>query len=204
MESRSTAFPADLLPELTYDKLSRLRPRAQLYVHVHRDVLAGAATGVVRVEGLGPMLPGDALELLGRTTRVDVQPVIDLADLVSVNSYEHPEAIKNRVHLTAGGDYFPYATCLTRDVDLDHPTPYQPDGPPGQTGTHNSGPLVRRHHRVKTHAGFRARQIGPGRYLWRTPHGRELVVDPAGTHPVRPSRPVQLVYPSVDLVYDAA
>ena len=33
--------------------------------------------------------------------------------------------------------------------------------PPGrQTGVHNSGPLGRRHHRWKTHAGFRARQSG--------------------------------------------
>lgn len=130
--------------------------------------------------------------------------MIDLAEPVSVNSYEHPEAIRDRVHLTAGGDYFPYATCLTRDVDLDHPTPYEPAGPPGQTGTHNSGPLTRRHHRVKTPTGFRARQIGPGRYLWRTPHGRELVVDPAGTHAVPRPGSVQLIHPTVELVYEAA
>jgi hypothetical protein len=161
---------------------------------VHRDVLAGDATGVARVEGMGPMLPVEALEFLARTTRVDVQPVIDLADQISVNGYEHPDAVAERVHLLAVGDYFPYATCLTRHVDLDHPTPYYPDGPPGQTGTHNSGPLARRHHRVKTHAAFAAQQLGPGRYLWRTPHGRELIVDHIGTRRL----------PKLELVYDAA
>jgi hypothetical protein len=193
-KSAATAFPADLLDRLTYAELARLRPKARLHVHVHRDVLAGDATGVARAEGLGPMLPGEALEFLARTTRVDVQPVIDLADQISVNGYEHPDAVAERVHLLAVGDYFPYATCLTRHVDLDHPTPYYPDGPPGQTGTHNSGPLARRHHRVKTHAAFAAQQLGPGRYLWRTPHGRELIVDHIGTRRL----------PKLELVYDAA
>jgi hypothetical protein len=194
MESRSTAFPADLLDQITATNLARLRPRAKLYVHCDHDVLAGETSGVVRVEGLGPMLPGDALELLARTTRVDVHPVIDLAEAISVNAYEHPDALAERVHLTAVGDYFPYATCLTRDVDLDHPVPYDPGGPPGQTGTHNSGPLARRHHRVKTHAGYHSQQIGPGRYLWRTPHGRELIVDHTGTRRL----------PTLEFVYDAA
>ena len=115
-----------------------------------------------------------------------VKPVIDLTDQVSVNAYEHPEALKERIHLTRVGDYFPYATSTTREVDLDHPTPYQPTGPPGQTGTHNSGPLTRRHHRLKTHTGFRARQTGPGTYLWRTPHGNYLRIDHTGTHPTTP------------------
>jgi hypothetical protein len=194
MESRSTAFPAHLLDQITCANLARLRPRAKLHVHLHRDVLVGDVTGVARVEGIGPMLPGDALELLARTTRVDLQPVIDLAEQVSVNCYEHPDAVADRVHLLSGGDYFPYASCLTRDVDLDHPTPYEPDGPPGQTGTHNSGPLTRRHHRVKTHAGYTSLQIGPGRYLWRTPHGRELIVDHTGTRRL----------PKLELIYDAA
>jgi hypothetical protein len=194
MESRSTAFPADLLDRITYADLARLRPRAKLYLHCHRDVLAGQTTGVVRVEGVGPMLPGDALEFLARTSRVDVQPVIDLAEAVSVNAYEHPVALAEQVHLTSVGDYFPYATCLTRDADLDHPVPYDPGGPPGQTGTHNSGPLTRRHHRVMTHAGFDSQQIGPARYLWRTPHGRELIVDHTGTRRL----------PKLEFVYDAA
>ena len=74
-----------------------------------------------------------------------MRPVIDLHDQISVNAYEHPEAVKERVHLTRVGDYFPYATGTTRGADLDHPPPYDDTGPPGQTGTPNSGPLTRRH-----------------------------------------------------------
>ncbi|HRD62840.1 MAG TPA: HNH endonuclease, partial [Nocardioides sp.] len=69
-----------------------------------------------------------------------------------------------------------------RSVDFDHPDPYKPNGPPGQTGDHNAAPLGRRHHRAKTHLGYRVRQLGPGTYLWRTPHGLLRLVDRDGTH----------------------
>lgn len=56
-----------------------------------------------------------------------------------------------------------------------------PQGPPGQTGMHNSGPLGRRHHRWKTHAGYVSRQSGTTRWVWRTPYGRHYLVDHRGT-----------------------
>ena len=82
-------------------------------------------------------------------------------------------------------------------VDLDHPTPYDHghrdgddgrDPPPDQTGSHNSGPLGRRHHRWKTHAGYRSRQCGEGRYVWLTPHGLGFLVDHTGTHRIHPEK----------------
>ena len=36
--------------------------------------------------------------------------------------------------------------------------------------------------------GFRARQIGPGSDVWRTPHGHYLEVDRTGTHPITSER----------------
>jgi hypothetical protein len=143
---------------------------------------------VARVEGLGPVTLTELRELLART-ELRIQPVIDLADRVRGTAYEHTESLKERVHLATGGDYWPYATSTNRTVDYDHPTPYRhpPDGQPpepGQTGTHNSGPLGRRHHRWKTHAGYRARQAGEGRYAWLTPHGLGYLVDHRGTQPI--------------------
>ncbi|MDF9714830.1 hypothetical protein [Nocardioides sp. ChNu-99] len=182
--SRATAFPADLLDALRTTDWSALRPRSTLYVHLHEAVLLGE-TGVTRVEQLGPRTL-TALQGLLAGAEVTVRPVIDLADRVRTTAYEHPESLRERVHLVTGGDYWPYATSTSRAVDLDHPTPYDDTGPPGraQTGTHNSGPLGRRHHRWKTHAGYRSRQTGPGRYVWSTPHGLGFLVDHAGTHVV--------------------
>ena len=189
------AFPADLLDALRCLDETRLRPRAVLHVHLHETVLRNAVPGVARVEGIGPMLGDDVVELLGHT-HVTVQPVLDLAEHISTNAYEHPETLRNRIHLTTIGDYFPYASSTSRDVDLDHPTPYDPQGPPGQTGTHNAGPLTRTHHRIKTHGGWTSRQTGPGSYAWRSPHGHHYLVDHRGTHPVPPDIGSGLLSPS--------
>jgi hypothetical protein len=56
----------------------------------------------------------------------------------------------------------------------------------GVTATSHSRPLGRRHHRWKTHAGYRSRQCGEGRYVWLTPHGLGFLVDHTGIHRIHP------------------
>ena len=202
-DSRTTAFPADLLDALRSVDPKKLAPPATLYVHLHQAALTGVE-GVARVEGVGPMLYPQVTEMLA-TRHVTIRGVVDLNDHVCVDAYEHPEAVRERVHLARVGDYFPYAAATNRRfVDLDHPTPYlhaaadhpapakrdirdRTDRPSGQTGTHNSGPLTRKHHRIKTHApGWAARQLGPGVYVWQTPHHLYRLVDHTGTHRLPP------------------
>lgn len=185
--SRALAFPADLLAALRSIDPTRLRPRATLYVHLTDQGLLHPETGVARIEDLGPLLAAHVRTLLGHC-QVQVKPVIDVAEEVAAVCYEHAEPVKERVWMLVGGrDTFPWATGRTRRVDYDHPDPYRHGGPPGQTGTHNSQPLSRRNHRYKTHAGYRCRQLGPGTYAWRTPHGHHLIVGPHGTEPLDPS-----------------
>lgn len=196
--ARALAFPADLLDALRGVDLRPLAPRAVLHVHLHEAALhAGdGGDGVARVEGFGPVTLTRLVELLGRHD-LKVQPVKDLSDRVRHTAYEHPESLRDQVHLVTGGDYWPFATSTSRQVDLDHPTPYDHgnrdrddgrDPPPGQTGSHNSGPLGRRHHRWKTHAGYRSRQCGEGRYVWLTPHGLGFLVDHTGSHRIHPEK----------------
>ena len=100
-------------------------------------------------------------------------------------------------------------------MDYDHPTPYvllDHGGPPGQTGTHNSGPLGRRHHKWKTHAGYRSRQSGAGRYVWTTPNGLAFIVDHTGSRPIdpapsqsdprRPTQALEIYFAPFDIVVD--
>jgi hypothetical protein len=188
---RALAFPADLLGALRNLDPDRLRPRGVLYVHLHEAALTGAATtqvstggaGVARVEGLGPHSLAQLTELLGHS-RVAVQPVIDLRDQISVNRYEHPTRIKERIHLQHPGDAFPHASRVSRHVDLDHRVAYRAQGPPGQTGTRNGQPLGRTGHRAKTHLGYQCIAIASGGTLWRSPHGLHRLVDQHGTHPL--------------------
>ncbi len=192
--SRALAFPADLLDALRGIDLTPLAPKAVLHVHLHEAALQGT-DGVARVEGFGPATLTRLTELL-RHHQLKVQPVKDLSDRVRYTAYEHPESLRDQVHLLTGGDYWPYATSTSRHVDLDHPTPYdhgtRPDSgrepPPDQTGPHNCGPLGRRHHRWKTHAGYQSRQCGEGRYVWLTPHGLAFLIDHTGTHRIHPEK----------------
>jgi hypothetical protein len=179
--SRAIAVPAMTLERLRALDLARLRPSVTLHVHLHEAALAGFCGGVARVEELGPLLLTQVQELLGHCN-VRLQPVIDLKDRVSVNAYEFPEAIKDRVHLMHPGEVLPHATRKSRKVDVDHPKPYVRNGPPGQTGTHNAGPLGRTGHRAKTHLGYAVTQTDRGDHVWRTPHGLHRIVDERGTH----------------------
>ena len=155
-------------------------------MHLHEAALTGTPGPpgrVARVEGIGPHGLTQLTELLGHT-RVVVKPVIDLADRVSVNSYEHPTRIKERIRLRYPGDVFPHATSVSRRLDHDHRIAYRAQGPPGQTGPHNGQPLGRTGHRAKTHLGYRVIPLPCGSTLWCSPHGLHRLVDEHGTHPI--------------------
>ncbi len=196
---RAIAVPVDVLDKLNSLNLKALAPKVVLYAHLHEAALLGVSAAA-RIEGLGPATLTQLRAFLAGC-QVSVKPVIDLSDRVRATAYEHPEGLKERVHLITGGDYFPYANSTSRDTDYDHVTAYAEDGPPGQTGTHNSGPLIRRHHRMKTFSRYRSRQAGQGRYVWITPNGLAFLVDHNGTTPI-PATDAAAVYdapPGIDL-----
>jgi hypothetical protein len=178
------ADTVDRLCSLSTRKLARLRGRGRLFVHLTDDALH-TGRGVARVEGVGPIDVRQLHEVLGNAD-VTLTPVLDLQMRRRVDAYEHPEVVKDHVWVQTGGDCFPFTprTATREGVDYDHAVPYDDTGPPGQTGPHNSGPLRRRHHRTKTHGGFTTRVVGPGRHLWRTPHGQAFLVDHTGTRRV--------------------
>ncbi|HRD61229.1 MAG TPA: hypothetical protein PL137_10020, partial [Nocardioides sp.] len=66
---------------------------------------------------------------------------------------------------------------------------------PETTTPHHSGADITE---PKTHLGYRVRQLGPGIYLWRTPHGLYRLVDPTGTHHVAPTSAVNFHSPESD------
>ncbi|WP_134117209.1 hypothetical protein [Kribbella kalugense] len=168
----------------------RVRPgQTEVYVHL-TDLTLATGSGVLRVEALGPMLAEQLAELVGYGPYT-VKPVIDLNDAVSVDAYEIPDRIRERVKLTHPVEVFPFGTQETRrSMDLDHLRPYDPLGPPGQTSTSNLAPLGRYPHRVKTHAhGWNVQRVDDKTLAWSTPHGFRFHVDPTGTHRVPPPSP---------------
>jgi hypothetical protein len=187
MLAEAEAEPENTIVPQDQARKDRTARKAAVCVHVDADVLA-EGEGVARVEDLGPILVSQLSELLDGA-EITLAPVIDLRDLVSVNSYEHPGSMKTRTeHRTAGCDVFPHSTHAAGRgrLDHDHPVAYVPGGPPGQTSDLNDAPLTRRHHRHKTHLAYQVRQTGPGHYEWTTPHGLRRVVDQTGTHILSP------------------
>ncbi|MEV4263835.1 hypothetical protein [Kribbella sp. NPDC049584] len=161
----------------------QLRPgQTEVVVHL-TDLTLTTGTGVLRAEGIGPLLADQLTELVGHGPYT-VKPVIDLNDTVSVDAYEIPTRIRERVRLTYPVELFPYGTREThRTIDLDHIQPYDPNGPTGQTSTRNLAPLSRFAHRVKTYAsGWDVRRVDVKTLEWTTPHGFRFEVGPTGTH----------------------
>jgi hypothetical protein len=81
-------------------------------------------------------------------------------------------------------DTFPFATCTSRQMQIDHTVPYDEGG---ESAVGNYGPMTVSHHRIKTHGRWQVQQPFPGIYLWRDPHGGFYVVDHTGTRRLRPA-----------------
>ncbi|TDO49258.1 hypothetical protein EV643_106227 [Kribbella sp. VKM Ac-2527] len=155
-----------------------------VYVHLTDQTLA-TGTGVLRVENLGPLLADQLAELIGHRPYV-VKPVIDLNRNISVDAYEIPARIRERIKLTYPVEQFPYGTAhTTNTTDLDHIHPYDPLGPTEQTSTTNLAPLRRFTHRLKTHGRWQVRRLDDGALEWTSPHQFTFRVDHTGTHPTR-------------------
>ncbi len=170
-----------------------------LYLHLSDASLGGAA----RVGRVGntqtPITVQQIRDWCGRPdAQVVVKPVIDLRQAVSVHAYELSDRIREQVALRDLTCVFPWCSRTAQphsnrvdrggrpvhSTDCDHIVPYGSGGP---TSTDNLAPLCRRHHRLKTHAGWRYRvHPHPGSYLWTSPHGLRFVRDHTGTREVDP------------------
>lgn len=209
-QSAHRAHPAHLdLPPGLSDSLSRvalsgstldrLLPRAVLHVHLDHSVLAHSGLGaigtwVADVEGVGPVTVEQVRRWLGHR-RVVVKPVLDPLREPAVDAYVFPQRLREAVRAISRRDVYPFAVNTRIEMDLDHVKPYIPPdrgGPPGMTGIDNAARMVRHHHRLKTHAGWRLRQLAPGAHLWTSPHGHHWLTDPRGTRRL-PDSVVELI-----------
>lgn len=158
------------------------RGRAVVHVHLAAGTIADPDSGVARIEGFGPLTTGSLPEFL-TGSNVTVRPVVDDALIAPVDSYEIPERIRDAVHRRHPVENFPFSSRGSRSLDLDHLDRYRhgADWEPGQTGTHNLTPLSRRVHRAKTAGAWHVMETSTGHYAWRSPLGREYVIDLDGT-----------------------
>ncbi|WP_028655917.1 HNH endonuclease signature motif containing protein [Nocardioides sp. J54] len=188
VERKLAAF-AHLVNPDTHPDLSvgPVKPKVKIYLHLTPD------SPIARFEGHGPVTTAWVRKTIAHVAgKVQVLPVIDLNQTMAVDAYEIPRRLREMVHLIHPADVFPYAVNTSRNVDIDHQEPHSEGGP---TSSDNLAPLTRTHHRIKTHAGWQARQPFPGITIWRDPHGAHYLVDPTGTRRITPTRGEQTPTP---------
>jgi hypothetical protein len=163
---------------------SALRPRVVLHFHLSQAAL-GTGHALVRPEDGGPLTLDELVELLERTRcQVRIQPVLDPTEVAPVDGYEVPQRLRAAVRARQIADVFPFGTCLSPKMDLDHTERYMPmdyGGPPGQTRLGNLGPMARPSHRAVTHGGWARHQPEPGYFAHRSPTGYIYLVTNQGT-----------------------
>jgi hypothetical protein len=160
------------------------RPRVVLHFHLS-DAAFGAGHALVRPQDGGPLTLEQLVEFLGRTgCQIRIQPVLDPTEVAPVDGYEIPQRLRAAVRARQIADVFPFGTCLSSTMDLDHTERYVPTdygGPPGQTRLGNLGPMARPGHRAETHGGWAKRQPEPGYFVHRSPNGYVYLVTNQGT-----------------------
>jgi hypothetical protein len=160
------------------------RPQVVLHFHLAEAALR-TGQAIVRPEDGDPLTLHQLMEFLSRTRcQVRIQPVLNPTEVAPVDSYEIPAQLRAAVRALQVADVFPFGTCLSQNMDLDHTERYVPmdyGGPPGQTRLGNLGPMARPGHRAVTHGGWQKHQPEPGYYIHRSPIGYVYLVTNQGT-----------------------
>ena len=163
---------------------SAARPRVVLHFHLAEAALR-TDHALVRPQDGGPLTLDQLVEFLGRTgCQVRIQPVLDPTEVAPVDGYEVPQRLRAAVRAKQIADVFPFGTCLSENMDLDHTERYVPmdyGGPPGQTRLGNLGPMAHPGHRAVTHGGWAKHQPEPGYFMHRSPIGYVYLVTNQGT-----------------------
>jgi hypothetical protein len=163
----------------------RITPtRPVVRVTIPATALLGLDDAPGHLDGYGPV-PADTARLIATDAtwqRLLTDPVTGILTDYSTTTYQPGKTLRTAIETRdetctfLDGCDIPATRC-----DLDHIEPFdhdhdpadQPPGTPGQTRAHNLQPLCRKHHLLKTHAGWDVvRDPISGVTTWTAPTGR--------------------------------
>ncbi|UPK74213.1 HNH endonuclease [Nocardioidaceae bacterium SCSIO 66511] len=160
---------------------SRRRGLRETVLYLHYD----RCWGTWSLDDVGAITRTEAEQILGKSSRIVVKPVIDLETTISTTGYVAPLRLREQTALMNGLTCtFPYCTRPAKLGDYDHIRNYTDGGP---TDSRNGHRLCRFHHRAKTFTAWTASSPAPGIWLWLSPAGRSYLVT-AGTTTKLPGR----------------
>ena len=174
-------------PDLTNRNLSKQKQiknlgRKPVTINVTIDLptLLNMAENPGQLSGYGPIPASLARELAadGNWKRFITDPTSgELLD-IGRKSYRPSQHLVDFLIARDRTCRFPGCRYPAHRSDIDHVTPWD-DG--GKTTPQNLGSLCRRHHRLKTHGGWKVTSARDGSCEWISPNGKHYLV---------PSRPV--------------
>lgn len=178
---------ADALTEICGDLLARISEEYQPHrrpvsVNITMDLptALGLAENPAELAGYGP-IPASVARTLsadGKWRRFITDPVTGNLLDYGRETYLPPQQLVDFLTARDRTCRFPSCSQPARVTDIDHANPWEEGG---TTSASNLGLLCRRHHRMKTHDGWKLTSYEDGSCLWITPAGKEIFV---------PSRPI--------------
>ena len=175
---RELAFEFSVVEDVARARLETTPRKIVLYVHLSQDALTARLE-----QGNHLITPGQLRDLCGAASQVVVKPVLDPTAHDPVDTPVVPDRHREVIAVRDQTCVFPWCTRPARSCDADHTVPVVRGGP---TCPCNEASLCRRHHRVKTFAGWTYTTLDAGTYLWSSPHGYSYLRDTTGTQDTTP------------------
>ena len=156
----------------TLDEVTPHRRPLTVNVTIDLPTLMGLAENPGELAGYGPIPASVAREIASdaRWKRFITEPVTgNLLDF-GRERYEPPQSLKDFLIARDRTCRFPGCRRAAILSDLDHAQSWESGG---ETSTENLGALCRRHHKLKTHYGWKIESFADGSCIWRSPAGKE-------------------------------
>lgn len=185
-KSEESAESADSSQEIrSSGGSSAKRKNSAMTINVIVDLptLMGLAENPAELSGYGPIPATLARELATshQWRRFITDPVTgELLDL-GRERYQPPQALIEFIAARDRTCRFPGCRRAAELSDIDHAIPWEEGG---ETNPGNLGALCRRHHRLKTHGGWKIISNPDGSCTWTSPYGKSYSV---------PARPINEV-----------
>ena len=178
---------ADALTEICGDLLARISDEYQPHrrpvsINITMDLptALGLADNPAELAGYGPIPASIALHLSSDAKWRKFVTDPGTGNLLSFGreSYVPPQPLVDFLTARDRTCRFPGCSQPARVSDIDHAIPWEEGG---ETSPENLGLLCRRHHRMKTHDGWKLESFVDGSCKWSSPAGKEFFV---------PARPI--------------
>lgn len=175
----ATSLPASTATSDVGEPPEGTRGRSiEVQVVVPLSVLTGSDNETGQLRGYGAISAAEARRLAGDRDATWRRLVTDPTTGVVLDHgrtrYRPPAALADLVRSRDQGCVMPNCSASANNCDIDHTVPF----PQGPTSITNLGLLCRRHHRLKTHAGWRLEQTQSGHFRWTTPAGQRTSTGP--------------------------